>query len=312
MVLTVHVRGYLENIPASISKLFSLGAYGVALYFIISGFLSYESVRKCLNFKQYFKKKVVRILPMYYMSLIATFVVGALLLKVYPIDWKWVYHVFFINMFVPSRDWMWWNSVNFFWTMPAFIAWYILAYFIAKKVSSSTSIVIGSVIISALTPGLKRIMLKFASEQFVNWNFFCLLYVFSFGLLAYLIIKEKKHIVGGIYGILIGVIGFAFGNKSGFFVFGLFFYFAIIFVDLCPIKWSNKKMNEAIRLLSAISYSTYLTHWFVLNLCGVWLSTMHWMIAYFVFIAVAALLGYFCYRFIEKPASKLIVNHYKM
>ena len=33
MVLTVHVRGYLEGIPMIISKLFSIGAYGVALYF---------------------------------------------------------------------------------------------------------------------------------------------------------------------------------------------------------------------------------------------------------------------------------------
>lgn len=36
MVLTETVRGYLEGIPMIISKLFSIGAYGVALYFIIS------------------------------------------------------------------------------------------------------------------------------------------------------------------------------------------------------------------------------------------------------------------------------------
>ena len=35
MVLTIHVRGYLEGIPMIISKLFSFGAYGVALYFMI-------------------------------------------------------------------------------------------------------------------------------------------------------------------------------------------------------------------------------------------------------------------------------------
>ena len=43
MVLTVHVRGYLEGIPMIISKLFSIGAYGAALCFIISGYLSYKS-----------------------------------------------------------------------------------------------------------------------------------------------------------------------------------------------------------------------------------------------------------------------------
>lgn len=57
MVLTETVRGYLEGIPMIISKLFSIGAYGVALYFIISGYLSYKSVLNCSSFTQYLRKK---------------------------------------------------------------------------------------------------------------------------------------------------------------------------------------------------------------------------------------------------------------
>lgn len=57
-----------------------------------------------------------------------TFIIGAVILKIYPIDWKWIYHILFLNMFVPNKEWMWWNSVNFFWTVPAFVAWYLLSY----------------------------------------------------------------------------------------------------------------------------------------------------------------------------------------
>jgi hypothetical protein len=57
MVLSVHIRDDLDNVPSIIYKLFGLGAYGVALYFIISGFLSYRSVVKCKSFETYVHKK---------------------------------------------------------------------------------------------------------------------------------------------------------------------------------------------------------------------------------------------------------------
>ena len=309
MVLTVHVRGYLEGIPTIISKLFSIGAYGVALYFIISGYLSYKSVLNCSSFTQYLRKKIIRIFPMYYVSLLVTFIIGAVILKIYPIDWKWIYHILFLNMFVPNKEWMWWNSVNFFWTMPAFVAWYLLSYPLFKKMTNSTTTAISSLIVSILTPDLKRIMNMFASEQFVNWNFFCLLYVFLFGSLAYFIIKEKKHVIGFAYGFLIGIIGWFCENRSGFFVFGIVFYFLLLLVDLCPIKWTNKKINQTIRWLSAISYSTYLTHWFILTLCGNMLKMLPWMFAYLLFIVISVILGGFCYKFIEKPVTNLIVRY---
>lgn len=177
---------------------------------------------------------------MYYVSLLFTFIIGAVILKIYPINWKWIYHILFLNMLVPNKEWMWWNSVNFFWTMPAFVAWYLLSYPLFKKMNNSTTIVSSSLIMSILTPSLKRIMNMFASEQFVNWNFFCLLYVFLFGALAYFIIREKRYVIGFEYGILMGIIGWVCENRSGFFIFGLGFYFLLLIADLFPIKWKNK------------------------------------------------------------------------
>lgn len=199
--------------------------------------------------------------------------------------------------------------MNFFGTMPAFVAWYLLSYPLFKKMNNSIIIAISSLTISVLTPGLKRIMNMFASEQFVNWNFFCLLYVFLFGSLAYFIIKEKKHEIGFAYGLLIGIIGWFCENRCGFFVFGLVFYFLLLLVDLCPIKWTNKKINQTIRELSAISYATYLMHWFILILCGNKLKMLPWMFAYLLFIVISVMLVGLCYKFIEKPVTNLIVRY---
>lgn len=47
---------------------------------------------------------MIRIIPMYYVSLILTFLIGTIITKEFPIDWKWIYHVFFLNMFIPGKE----------------------------------------------------------------------------------------------------------------------------------------------------------------------------------------------------------------
>ena len=88
MVLSVHVRGYLEGTPSIVSKILGMGAYGVALYFILSGYFSYVSVVKESRILDYVRKKAIRILPMYYMSLLLTFIVGVFIVGEYPLDLK--------------------------------------------------------------------------------------------------------------------------------------------------------------------------------------------------------------------------------
>lgn len=254
MVLSVHVRGYLTNLTDIINELMELGAYGVALYFIISGYFSVSSVDSCVYFKQYLKKKIIRIVPMYYFSLVLTFLIGGVITHEYPISWKWIYHVFFLNMFIPSKEWMWWNSVNFFWTMPAFMAWYVVSFFLLRKIHKARDIAVLTLGISVITPFLKNIMYNFASRQFVNWNFFSLIYVFLLGCLAYFVVEESKYAFGILYGIIIALIGLLVGNRNGFFIFGLFFYFMIILTDKIPFKWKNNIINRSIKLLSLISY----------------------------------------------------------
>ena len=56
IVLTVHIRGYLQNIPSLVSKIFSVGAYRVALYFA-GGFLSDSSINRSSDKKTTQRKK---------------------------------------------------------------------------------------------------------------------------------------------------------------------------------------------------------------------------------------------------------------
>lgn len=306
MVLTVHVNGYLTPTPAAINKLFSLGAYGVALYFLISGYFSYASVKNSKSIKEYAYKKAIRILPMYYLSLVCTFILDALILKDLPISWEWLYHIPFLNMFVPSQEWQWWNSVNFFWTMPAFVAWYIISPFIFKYINNAKKATLVTMCTVCITPFLKKWMYYFASEQFVNWNFFCLLYVFLFGVLAWFVIQESKKVYGILSGVGIGILGLICGNKSGFFAFGLAFYLCIVAVSCFNIRFESTRFKNTIKTLSNITYSVYLSHYFILKLCNRVISNLYWPVAYIGFIVMALGIGYVLWRFVENPVANFL------
>ncbi len=290
-------------IPSIVHKILSVGAYGVALYFLISGYLSYPSVANSKSMSEYAFKKAIRILPMYYISLVATFILDAVVLRDIELSWKWIYHVFFVNMFIPTAEWGWCNSVNFYWTMPCFVAWYILSPLFFKCIKNSRGAFVASAISAAIVPFIKKWMYTFASEQFVNWNFFCLLYVFFFGVLAWFVANERCYVKGCIYGGVIAVIGLLCGNRSGFFVFGLVFYFGIVITSWLGLKISNNKAQVIIKGVSGATYSVYLSHYFVLKAFNGVLPAVPWPVAYISFIVVAFVLGYGLYRFVETPIA---------
>lgn len=209
-------------------------------------------------------------------------------------------------MFVPSKNWEWWNSVNFFWTMPAFIAWYVLSPVLFKYMKNSNRMAIATLITVVLSPFLKNWMYTFASEQFVNWNFLCLLYVFLFGVLAYFLVKEHNQIKGAIYGIVITAAGWIIGNRSGFLAFGFVFFLMILVASIFPIRWSNHKLNHTIKWLSASTYSVYLTHWFVLQFLGESIGKMPWIIDYICFVIISWIVGGLVYQFIEHPIYRVL------
>lgn len=310
MVLSVHIRGGVsEDIPVIVNTLFGYGAYGVALYFILSGYFSYSSVVKEKSLKEYAIKKSIRILPMYYISLLLTFLIDVFVFGKLPLSIEWLYHIVFLNMFIPSKEWCWWNAVNYFWTMPSFVAWYIISPFIFKYVNKAKTMAILALILSVASPQKKKIMYRFASAQFVDWNFFCLLYVFLLGALAYFIISENKFLLGVLYGLIIGVAGWLCGNHSGFFVFGIFFYFLILVSNLIRISCKNDFIKTIIKNLSDCSYCVYLTHYFVIVFFADKLKLIgNWFIGYAIFIIAAWCVGYITYKMIDRPISKYLIS----
>lgn len=311
MVLSVHIVGYLNGIPNILEQVFRLGAYGVALFFVISGYLGYESVNRCDSVKSYYYKKAIRILPVYYVSLLLTFIYNCFIIKIQPVDIKWIRYIFFTNMLIPSDKFTWWNSVNFYWTMTAFVLFYITSPIIFRYINTFKTAVIWTIVFVISTPIVKELMYNFLSHadsinSFVNWNFINVFYVFLFGCITFFAVKENLIFKGLCTFFIIGIIGLISNNRSGFLVFGIFFSCIILFCILIKFKLRNKLLNQMVLLISRVSYSTYLTHYFVVSIIGEKLSHINWMLSYFIFIVISILLGSVFYYTIEKPAGDIL------
>lgn len=305
LVLSVHCKGYMTGTPKVVEFFLGWGAYGAALYFVISGFFSDQLNGGKESLKKYYASRCIRILPMYYISLLFTFIVSCFVLNKTPISLEWIYHVFFLGMFIPSKEFTWKNSVNYFWTMPAFMAWYIVSPFIIKRCRTKKDTLKILIVSIVLVPPLKSAMRHIACQQFINWNFFCLLYCFVFGYFTKQCIQEKSYRMGYAGVSLALFIGFLIGNRSGFLLFSAVFSELILLTHQLRINdclvvaksWIIKVITE----LSNSCYSIYLTHWFILQFFGDSMRLGTWLAVYPLFVVGAVLFGVLCYECVERP-----------
>lgn len=68
-VIWVHLSIYLP-IPDDKRIFFVEGAYGVQIFFVLSGYLAAFSLYKKLDWREYYKKRALRIIPPYYTVII--------------------------------------------------------------------------------------------------------------------------------------------------------------------------------------------------------------------------------------------------
>lgn len=111
IVVLFHIFG-LSNVDG-----FRFGGHGVSIFFFISGFIMASSMIGAKNHEDFFRKRIVRIYPMYYLALVVTiashyFLTGSLLLnynytlfsffdsqgQILPVAWTLYYEMFFYTV----------------------------------------------------------------------------------------------------------------------------------------------------------------------------------------------------------------------
>lgn len=205
MVFMIHFAGF-RNLPKPqfVFTLFRHFNYGVCMFFAMSGYLILQSVDTSSSIKEYFAKRVSRIVPAYFAILIFGILVWDVILGQMPEDSMlglgWLRYFLFLNGVVPSREYYYWNDLWGLWTMSCFMLYYLLAPLIRKLVKSyrASLIMLVAVIISAY--GYKAVYFALLSRHNVPWAAElagdCAVFnmiSFAFGMTAWYAVREGRE-----------------------------------------------------------------------------------------------------------------------
>jgi peptidoglycan/LPS O-acetylase OafA/YrhL len=150
MVLLFHFIGTVppnNSVERAISGVTNYGAYGVELFFILSGFLItgilYDSHDDPFYFRNFYMRRVLRIFPLYYGVLVLVFLVAPQvpLLRGPTLDyltdrqaWAWLYAV---NVYIAKQgDWSF-SYLDHFWSLSIeehfYFVWPLVVFSLARR-----------------------------------------------------------------------------------------------------------------------------------------------------------------------------------
>lgn len=125
-------RLHFDKWSTNLYNFTQLGRYGVELFFVISGYLVCYSLSKNSSVLQFYKKRAIRILPLYYFCILYYFITETFIFRDVPTDPSglgWLRYLFCLNGIVPS-DGYFWSNIGITWTIPVFVLFYLIAPFL--------------------------------------------------------------------------------------------------------------------------------------------------------------------------------------
>lgn len=251
----------------------NFGAYGVAIFFLISGFvisLSLEHKR----IKQFIGKRFLRIWPTYIAGFSVTFLMIWIYTRINDIDFP--YHVkdYFFQISL-LRDWFWKPSLDAVsWTLEAEIKFYIVMciFFYLKKARSKNFISLAAVtmfLFNFITSfSMDYLLLKhikiyyfFNTVQFANVNIlFMLLGVCIYNYyMRYWHLEDLVEMIVKIYLLLIFSAIFSV-HRSNLQLYTSSYLFAFITFLIVFIFRDKIKNIKILNFFAEISYPFYIVH----------------------------------------------------
>lgn len=282
MVLTVHAGQ-----TAGLDAWTWVGGNGVLLFFILSGYLTMASLERHPEPGRYYLGRVRRILPLYWLVLVLRYLydvigclaggmpVGQIFGLTGPCGPGYLRYFLFLQMWLPSDDWMLWNNRNVLWTMSTFAFFYLLApwlyrlleWFRRRRAGGGFWAgfallvlclggkgILGRAIegtLNALPAGSVDNISEFSAK-----NPPMELYAFLFGVVLFYAVREKRALLyGGFCLLLPAVSGFSRMAFEGAFT-------ALILLAVClPCRIQpGSRAERALHFLSGGSFFLYLAH----------------------------------------------------
>lgn len=202
MILVVHF-GQSLPMPQILHTTIVWCQHGVQLFFLISGFLIFKSLDRNSNIKIFYKKRLLRIIPSYWVIIVLNIFIFGIVLKTMPQDEfhiGWLRYFLFLQTFIPTSNVDAWNNLSALWTMSAFGFFYLLAPFFHKIMDTykkACAMVLASIGIGTI---FTHIMCQLAEKsqyaESINYlsgkSPIAVMYVFLIGGLIYLNGKDNR------------------------------------------------------------------------------------------------------------------------
>ena len=205
-IILVHSRIVFPNPFGILNCVVQNGARGVQLMFIINGYLIFKSLdgifSKGMPLKNWYMRKALRILPLYWIFTILHLIVFGRGERFYlgplsEVSWLNIAcNLLCIHGFFPYYI----NSINVNWFIADLVIWYLIAPFVYKKFNSLQKIVSGLLIMVPVVYGLLIVLYKIpiiSSEPIWKDYLFCLSFLPEFpvillGGIIFWLEKEKR------------------------------------------------------------------------------------------------------------------------
>ena len=321
MVVVIHSGAFMGWGPLG-SAITGAGKYGVDIFFVISGFTIAKTFTESSNYRSYLIRRLMRILPLYYLLITFTLFITAIGL-IAPSYWmlrfgaeadlyNWIFHLSLLSYF----DYRVANSIlGVEWSIPIEIFWYVTLpamLFISRTLKGTIAAIVALVILSAIFSYISK---KYLGTSLpIKWTPVSYGHLFFLGAWSYYFRSRalesyKKHAKTFISVAVVTVpisIFFEFDGRGELLALST----AILIAFLQPNKFGMLCQALTARpmlFLGSISYSIYLIHPLVIKaLLGVGIISETSSLSGFVLIyCITVTISSITYVLIEKTTNKL-------
>lgn len=264
MVLSVHIGGRV-GLP------FDIGAKGVPLFFMLSGYLAYVTLSRGVSVKEYYYRRCKSILLPYYFCLFLRYLMNLVLAfkndmlpeafvgngSCGPI---FIRYVFFLQAMIPSEDWYTLNNINALWSMSSFALFYLIAPHLYRFVNSynRAALTVAGLLFS--TPIVNRALSYGGNEIFASKHPFTNLIYFYLGVLLFYVVTSSKYWL-----IVFALIYSIVTNAEGTYNVELLLFVLLFILIVLPPLIKEPKIVKSISYWRGGVYVLYLVHIMVLD-----------------------------------------------
>ncbi len=272
-VVLVHIQNYY----GSYHDFARWGLKGVPLFFILSGYLALKSLDGGTNTKDYYIKRIIRIVPTYYIVLVIVYAFDVLCELIFngktPAETFGYYGIggirycryfLFLNTLIPSENGLWWNNRYAFWTMPAFALFYLMAPCLSRLLKKTEVALITAIFCMLAIPYASEWLLNLPIDNIdtiATQNPIFQIYAFILGIAVYNSQKEHKEMLFAAAVIVITIC-----TGLNWYGFELLFSVAMIVAVNSQSIVIHDSAKKIIKILSDSSFTVYLLHGVILNI----------------------------------------------